>query len=361
MGTMTSVNDEWMELYNNTDSPVNLSGWVLIAEDGTPKINLTGIIPVNGFYLLERTDDTTVPNIPADQIYTGALGNTGEILDLYDNLGNLIDRADNSSGWLAGDNTTKQTMERAGHQTWQTSQNPSGTPKEKNSATEIEIQPEIKVAEPEPLKVASTVAETVKVPVVVEPQQPIIYPSNIIINEIMPSPEGADETEEWIEIFNQNNFEADLSGWQIKDTVGKTSTYVFPSGTKIPAKEFLTLNRQKTKIILNNDGDGLNLIRPDGEVVNSASYEKAILGQSYGLIKSDWIWSENPTPGAVNIMPALAKTAIEVKKDDTGLAAISEPIAVEQDKGNFYPLFAAPALAILSGFVILFLKKKIKI
>ena len=84
MGTQVSYNDEWVELYNNTDLEINLSGWRLVAEDGTPEISLAGVISANGFYLLERTNDETIPGTPADQIYTGALGNNGE------NLGFMI-------------------------------------------------------------------------------------------------------------------------------------------------------------------------------------------------------------------------------------------------------------------------------
>lgn len=123
MGTQANSTDEWIELYNNTEEEIDLSGWFLKATDGTPEIELTGIISPNDFYLLERTDDTTVSDIPADQIYTGALGNEGEELELWrkDEEGNLIlvdkvsckkDTEGNCLEWFAGDNLTKQTMER---------------------------------------------------------------------------------------------------------------------------------------------------------------------------------------------------------------------------------------------------------
>ena len=140
MGTLNSANDEWVELYNNTGNSINLDGWQLVAQDGTPKIKLSGVFPANGFYLLERTDDNAVPKISADKIYTGALGNNGENLELYDASGNLIDSINCTSGWFGGDNKTKKTMERKNSQSpgshpanWQTSQNPGGTPKAKNS------------------------------------------------------------------------------------------------------------------------------------------------------------------------------------------------------------------------------------
>ncbi len=55
----------------------------------------------------------------------------------------------------------------------------------------------------------------------------VSYPSGIFINEFLPSPEGPDVEGEWIEIFNQNSFEVDLSGWQLQDMEGKIRTILF--------------------------------------------------------------------------------------------------------------------------------------
>lgn len=78
----------------------------------------------------------------------------------------------------------------------------------------------------------------------------INYPSGIIINEILPSPKGSDAEEEWIEIFNQGNSEAELAGWKIADSTGTVKTYTFPQGTVIPSQGFLLLSRPLTKITL---------------------------------------------------------------------------------------------------------------
>ncbi|BEP28869.1 phospholipase D-like domain-containing protein [Helicovermis profundi] len=109
MGTTASYSDEWMELYNGSTSDIDLSGWTLSAVDGTPSITLSGIIPSKDYFLLEKTDDNSVPGITADIIYSGSLGNSGEELYLKDNNNNVIDSVSN---WYCGDNSTKATMER---------------------------------------------------------------------------------------------------------------------------------------------------------------------------------------------------------------------------------------------------------
>lgn len=118
MGTNTSVNDEWIELYNNGTSPVVIDGWTLQASDGSPIINLTGTISAGGFYLLERTDDTTVPSIPAGVIYSGSLSNDGETLVLKDNTEQIIETLSATDGWPAGNVTSKETMQRTISGTW---------------------------------------------------------------------------------------------------------------------------------------------------------------------------------------------------------------------------------------------------
>ncbi|MBD3282341.1 MAG: hypothetical protein GF387_01915 [Candidatus Portnoybacteria bacterium] len=132
MGTEISANDEWIELHNLSSSSVDITGWVIEAEDGSPLINLSGNIPAMGYFLLERTDDNSVIGIDANQIYAGALENGGESLILKDSQGIEIDSVSCTDEWLAGDNSSKQTMERK-EDGWQNSASPGGTPGVVNS------------------------------------------------------------------------------------------------------------------------------------------------------------------------------------------------------------------------------------
>lgn len=166
-GTAASASDEWIELYNNTDRDIDLSGWVLNWEgqtirfdkvaDNTKEVR-NSKISAHGFYLLERSDDTAVSDLSADLIYTGSLANEGEALALRDERDLVIDTANGDGGlWPAGTDGKAEvpyaTMERLSstsgdsdnnwasnngktHNGLDAKGNPlNGTPKEQNSVS----------------------------------------------------------------------------------------------------------------------------------------------------------------------------------------------------------------------------------
>jgi len=135
MGTAKSHNDEWIELKNLFHDPVDLGGWQLQNKNRGIKISLKpgSVVPAGGFYLLERTDDTSVPAVSADAIYTGNLANANEALYLFDAACGLQDSIVAALAWPAGDNANKRTMERTADLLWRTSVSPGGTPKQENS------------------------------------------------------------------------------------------------------------------------------------------------------------------------------------------------------------------------------------
>ena len=128
MGTAADANDEWIELYNPTGEDISLDGWVLYATDGVPEIALENTISAGGYYLIERTDDTTVSDIAADLVtpFSGSgagagLGNTpgGETLTLARVANGATTTIDQAVNWgscapasSCGDNVAKKTMER---------------------------------------------------------------------------------------------------------------------------------------------------------------------------------------------------------------------------------------------------------
>lgn len=120
MGTKASPDDEWFELFNDSDLDVHLTGWRLYSTTGSnpdPVIDLSGLtIPANGYLVLERTlksrELDPISDI-AGMNYFGNLSNSGEVLELTDAMGNIVDRVEGTAKWCGvGNNDEKMTMER---------------------------------------------------------------------------------------------------------------------------------------------------------------------------------------------------------------------------------------------------------
>lgn len=342
--------EEWIEVFNNNPQEVDLSSWQI--QDKVGKITTytfpqgTKISP-QGFLVLIRPETKIVLNNDGDEV--SLLQPNGKLVETinYEKApsGQSFARKDSSFSW-----TTTLTPGKANIITQPESEAEKEEPPTQSSS-------ETKISQPQDQQKEGT----------------IIYPSGIFINEILPSPTGPDETEEWIEIFNSTNSGVDLSGWRIQDTKGKTKTYTFPKDTKISSQGFLVLKRPETKITLNNDGDGLNLILPDGKIIDSVNFGKAPQGQSYnrtplendsltGQAETGWVWTENLTPGSQNIIPTQTEEEKEEeeidKTSEKGLAAIGQKFP--KFPRSLLVLLIALAIAIFSGIVILILKKKLK-
>ena len=105
MGTAASSTHQWIELYNNTASTIDITGWRLFSASENLNITFsTSSIPANSYYLIERTDDNAVSDIVADWVesFDYGLSNDGERLELRNASSTLIDLVDCSSGWFSG-------------------------------------------------------------------------------------------------------------------------------------------------------------------------------------------------------------------------------------------------------------------
>jgi len=321
MGTENSPNDEWIELYS--DQQIDLTGWTLEAMDETPSINLEGIISANGYFLLERSDDNSVPDLAADQIYTSALKNSGEYLKLKDNNGSIIDEINASDRWLAGDNFTKQTMERIANG-WQTSLNPGGTPKAPNSSGAVSNKPKGLEKESKSEPKSSDSGDQTN-------NKNTSYSEKIIISEFIPNPVGKDAEEEWIEIYNNSEQVVDISGWQLDDEQDGSKPFVFPENTLIIPKGYLVFPRQTTKIALNNNGDKVRLLLPNGTLFQEITYTKAPEGQSSSRTSEGFVWT-TPTPGLPNKSEAASQLSTKLSNQK------SEHKSSKQIQQNHYNL-----------------------
>jgi len=134
---------EWFELYNTGNETVNLSGWKLYKAGGAKLIYaFTGSIAPGEYYVVERTTASIadpLPEISNEQgvFSNSGFANTGEFLVLKDAQGQVVQSLDHSSGWQAGDTTSKDTMQYSSNN-WITA---ASTPGKVNSTTPIISSP----------------------------------------------------------------------------------------------------------------------------------------------------------------------------------------------------------------------------
>ena len=221
MGTANSANDEWIELKNISSSPIDLSGWQIINKSKKIKIPLKGSIAPNRFFLLERTDDTSVPQIKADKIYTGSLKNSNEAIYLFSKNCQLEDMVTAGSQWPAGENSSKKTMERRKNLSWQTSSNVGGTPKRENSIGERKFygaganpsssqsQQQASANQPNPTTTPATTTPATTTPATTTPATTTPKTAKIVISEVQA------KGKEFVELYNQGNAPTSTKGWYL--------------------------------------------------------------------------------------------------------------------------------------------------
>ncbi len=132
---------EWLELYNTSTEPVSLKGWSveLMQGDKVFTIPLQGSIGPEGYFLAASSDQIKGADVNYKTL-AGVFSNSGQKVVVRDTAKKIIDETDWQSGWPAGDNDIKLTMERVDAEgsskdplNWQTSLAIGGTPKAQNS------------------------------------------------------------------------------------------------------------------------------------------------------------------------------------------------------------------------------------
>ncbi len=333
-GTIGATQNDWIELYNTTSGPIDLTGWTLDALTSGVNIQLTGTIKGHGYYLLAHDSSgtsvfatstptaaatpvchvfATADNVRIDQYFTGVLATYNEILFLTAPNGATVDTANRNGGyWPAGSYTNSASMERHAivpdsDTAWYTYAGPAdqntvhncsgyrvyGTPGRRNWAASVTATP-------------SPVATKYKT---ATPRPPTPY-GHVVINEFLPragydwNQDGAvDVYDEFIEIKNLGPVAATLTGWKL-DVIspGGPSSYSISGVTLQPGDRALFYSL-KSHISLYDSGGTVRLINNRSVIVDA---------RSYGLVQSPdqstcripdgyyWRFPCFPTPGLEN-------------------------------------------------------------
>jgi hypothetical protein len=272
MGSASSSNAEWMEIKNISGSDVDLNGWQLVNASGKIKISFVSgdTVSSGGLLLLSRSGSSST----VGKSYSGSLVNSGDILAIMDPQCNVSDFLDASSGWPAGNNTTKQTLERdADGIGWHTSALAGGTPGAENSTITPPIpkitsstvgnfvtpqmplsnQNTINVSTPSITTAATTTSTTDLVATSSDSAvgattassssstSSAVTSGHILIVTVQIA--GASSTNDLIKLYNPTNTSIDVSGWKLhkrSQTGTEYSLKELPMGSVIQAGQSFT-------------------------------------------------------------------------------------------------------------------------
>ena len=251
---------DWIEIYNNSDSPADISGYKVYdaggQSGGKPKKEVPAgtIIPARGFYVIV-TDDGSESGF--------GMSSGGEEVWLENNAGNIIDNVafpafepsqsygripDGSGPWAILDNITR------------------------GAANDD------------------------------SPPAPVI-----LMNEIFSR--GTTENPDWIEIYNATTAAVDISGYKIYDSGGESGgkpKKEIPAGTTIPAKGFYIIvvdDADASGFGLSSGGEKVWFENASGAIADTITFPALEETQSYGRYPdgdSNWQILNVVTPGAAN-------------------------------------------------------------
>ncbi len=138
---------------------------------------------------------------------------------------------------------------------------------------------------------------------ITELEEAVIYSDQIIISELYPKPDTS-SNDEFIELHNKGASSINLNGWKLDDKhPGGSAEYLINQDIILGGNEYIIFSKPQTHISLNDTGDYVRLIQPDGNVLDETSnYGSAKKGFSYSFIDNDWQWSLRTTPASQNIL-----------------------------------------------------------
>ncbi len=345
-GTGSNHGDQWIELTNPGTQPVDLANWSLETSNGSLIVNLRGVLPVGAFYLLvhgESADatqaatsaptsppttdasaclvfnrqDLATRNILINQVFSGTLSSTGQILYLINSSNGIEDSADRGGGyWPAGNYAPAKSMERSGiipdstSGAWFTFEGDPvalntpldcdgnhvrGTPGGKNWAYTVTATP------------SPTPAPTRKP----TPRPPTPF-AHMVINEFLPragtdwNGDGAiDVFDEFVELKNLGPIDINLQGWKIDVLSSGPSTSFNLPGLTLHTGDRVLYYGSQDGLRLPDSGGTVRLFNNRGILIDARSYGPvADPDISHCRIPDGYYWQDAcfPTPALENAL-----------------------------------------------------------
>lgn len=156
-------------------------------------------------------------------------------------------------------------------------------------------------ATPTPIATPTTLPSQTPTPQtnpVASPTPTTLAVQNIFISEAMVNPTTGEN--EWVELYNDNDFSVNLTNWYIDDTENSGSAPKQFS-LSIPAKDFASFTLSSG--MFNNDADSVRLLNPEKNEVDSFEFSISEKGKSLGRTDyiTDTFCNQEPSKDATNL------------------------------------------------------------
>ena len=251
----------WIELYNSTDSAVDMAGWTL--EWGVSTATYDGAhlfdalsIEAGGYVLVGGTAISDA-DVSAELTF-GSGSEDSDAIRLVDTEGGYTDTL------IYGSPNTDEWLDDLGVIASSTVDSPGAGVSIGRIADGVDSDDS---GEDFALFAVPTPGST-NTPVVEDPGCP--GSSSLKINELMYNPSGSDSGQEWVEIYNAGAESVELAGWQLEGAITSLSVdVVFESGVTLAAGDFLLVGEPEVadadltvgSLTLGNAGSNADLVR----------------------------------------------------------------------------------------------------
>ncbi len=125
------------------------------------------------------------------------------------------------------------------------------------------------------------------------------------ITEMLPNAIGVDDGNEFIELYNPNNTDVDLTNYVLH--IGTNNAkFNFPAGSNIGAGKYITFSNNDIKYTLVNTSGNVILLSADETLIDETPiYDNPGDGMAWAVIDNIWQYTDQPTPGVANIVSSV--------------------------------------------------------
>lgn len=135
---------------------------------------------------------------------------------------------------------------------------------------------------------------------IIEPDPPTWLP--LLVTELMPNVAGADDGNEFIEIYNPNDVAVDLAQYSLLVGPLLERRFTFAPATMVEPMAYFTITNQMVRYTLLNSTSRVGIAQSNGVLIfETPPYDSPKENMAWALIGDIWQYTNQPTSGMPNV------------------------------------------------------------